>query len=119
MTRDMGVEEVPTAPQSPWQNPFVERRVGSIRPGPRYRVQREIVATNSVQLFCLRSAVPNAFSLGQRRPGAPDIGTAGTGRVAAIPLRVDYTTDTSASLLSRSKPVASTFAFLERNAASP
>jgi hypothetical protein len=27
----MGVEEVLTAPRSPWQNPFVERLIGSIR----------------------------------------------------------------------------------------
>ena len=27
----MGVEEVKTAPQSPWQNPFAERLIGSIR----------------------------------------------------------------------------------------
>jgi putative transposase len=27
----MGIEEVLTAPRSPWQNPFVERLVGSIR----------------------------------------------------------------------------------------
>jgi hypothetical protein len=47
--------------------------------GPRDRVEREIVATNSAQLFCLLSAVPNAFSLGQRRPGAQSSGTAGTG----------------------------------------
>ena len=31
MTRDKGMEEVLTAPRSPWQNPFVERLVGSIR----------------------------------------------------------------------------------------
>ncbi|MCU1316536.1 MAG: transposase [Candidatus Acidoferrum typicum] len=31
MTRDMGMEEVLTAPRSPWQNPFPERLVGSIR----------------------------------------------------------------------------------------
>jgi putative transposase len=31
MTRDMGMEEVLAAPRSPWQNPFVERLVGSIR----------------------------------------------------------------------------------------
>ena len=31
MTRGMGMEEVLTAPRSPWQNPFVERLVGSIR----------------------------------------------------------------------------------------
>ena len=28
---DMGMEEVLTAPRFPWQNPFVERLVGSIR----------------------------------------------------------------------------------------
>ena len=27
----MGIEEVVTAPRSPWQNPFVERLIGSIR----------------------------------------------------------------------------------------
>jgi putative transposase len=31
MIRDMGMEEVLTAPQSPWQHPFAERLVGSIR----------------------------------------------------------------------------------------
>ena len=31
MTRDMGMEEVLTAPRFPWQNPFAERLVGSIR----------------------------------------------------------------------------------------
>ncbi len=27
----MGIEEVLTAPRSPWQNPFAERAIGSIR----------------------------------------------------------------------------------------
>ena len=31
MTHDMGIKEVLTAPRSPWQNPFAERLVGSIR----------------------------------------------------------------------------------------
>jgi len=31
LTRAMGMEEVLTAPRSPWQNPYVERLVGSIR----------------------------------------------------------------------------------------
>jgi transposase InsO family protein len=31
MTGDMGIAEVLTAPRSPWQNPFLERLVGSIR----------------------------------------------------------------------------------------
>ena len=29
--KGMGIEEVPTAPYAPWQNPFVERLIGSIR----------------------------------------------------------------------------------------
>ncbi len=29
--RNMGIEEVPTTPRSPWQNPYVERLIGSIR----------------------------------------------------------------------------------------
>jgi Integrase core domain len=28
---NMGIEEVVIAPQSPWQNPYVERLIGSIR----------------------------------------------------------------------------------------
>jgi transposase InsO family protein len=27
----MGIEEVPTAPRSPWQNPLAERVIGSVR----------------------------------------------------------------------------------------
>jgi len=30
-TLDMGMEEVLSAPRSPWQNPYVERLIGSIR----------------------------------------------------------------------------------------
>jgi transposase InsO family protein len=29
--KDMNIEEVPTAPRSPWQNPYCERVIGSIR----------------------------------------------------------------------------------------
>jgi len=31
MTKGMGMEEVLSAPRSPWQNPFVERLIGSVR----------------------------------------------------------------------------------------
>jgi hypothetical protein len=31
LTRAMGMEEVITSPRSPWQNPYVERHIGSIR----------------------------------------------------------------------------------------
>jgi putative transposase len=30
LTKDMGIEEVVTAPRSPWQNPYAERLIGSI-----------------------------------------------------------------------------------------
>ena len=29
--KNMGIDEVPTAPRSPWQNPYCERVIGSIR----------------------------------------------------------------------------------------
>jgi len=29
--KHMGIEEVPTSPQSPWQNPYCERLIGSVR----------------------------------------------------------------------------------------
>ena len=86
MTRDMGMEEVLTAPRS--QNPFVERLVGSIR---RERLGHVIVwnerslRRNSAQLFCLLSAVTNAFSLGQRRPEPRAVEPPEQGRVVAIP----------------------------------
>src|SRR5262249_60210017 len=31
LTKSMGIEEVVAAPRSPWQNPYVERLIGSIR----------------------------------------------------------------------------------------
>jgi transposase InsO family protein len=31
MTKGLGMEEVISAPRSPWQNPYVERLIGSIR----------------------------------------------------------------------------------------
>jgi len=31
LTKSMGIEEVVTAPRSHWQNPYVERLIGSIR----------------------------------------------------------------------------------------
>ena len=31
ITKGMGMEEVITAPRSPWQNPFVDRLIGSVR----------------------------------------------------------------------------------------
>ena len=46
----MGVEEVVTAPRSPWQNPYVERLIGSVEarmPGPFDHPQRAAFAAHS------------------------------------------------------------------------
>ena len=70
MTGAMEMEEVLTAPRSPWQNPFVERLVGSIR----RECLDHVIVWNERSLrrtlqsyFCLLSAVTYAFILGQGR----------------------------------------------------
>jgi len=88
MTGAMGMEEVLTAPRSPWQNPFVERLVGSIR---RECLDHVIVWNER----SLRRTLHNCFAYYQRsrthlalgkdapepRPAAPPE----QGRVVAIP----------------------------------
>jgi putative transposase len=49
--RAMGIEEVLTAPRSPWQNPYVERIVGSIRRDCLYHV----IIFNETHLRCVLS----------------------------------------------------------------
>jgi hypothetical protein len=46
----MGIIEVITAPRSPWQNPYVERLIGSIR-----RECLDHVIILSVELFSISS----------------------------------------------------------------
>lgn len=68
----LGLREVLTAPRSPWQNPYVERLIGTVR--------RECLGSFRATVFCentfwqfLRSA--GAFRLGPhffRLPCAPD-----------------------------------------------
>jgi len=83
MTGGIGIEEVLTAPRSPWQNPFLERLVApsdasawtTLSCGMRGRC---VVLCKAILLTKL-SAVPYALSPGQRRPGAQGTGTARTG----------------------------------------
>jgi transposase InsO family protein len=53
--RAMGIIEVITAPRSPWQNPYVERLIGSIR-----RECLDHVIILSVELFSISSLRQNA-----------------------------------------------------------
>jgi putative transposase len=48
----MGIDEVRIAPRSPWQNPYVERLIGSIR----REVLAQVVVLNERHLLCLLTA---------------------------------------------------------------
>jgi transposase InsO family protein len=88
MTRDMGMEEVLTTPRSPWQNPFAERLVGSIR---RECLDHVIVWNER----SLRRTLQNYFayyqrsrthlSLGKDAPEARAVEPPEQGCVVAIP----------------------------------
>jgi putative transposase len=88
MTRNMGMEEVLTAPRSPWQNPFAERLVGSIR---RECLDHVIVWNER----SLRRTLQNYFAyyqrsrthlaLGKDAPAPRTVEPPEQGRVVAIP----------------------------------
>ena len=72
--RGMGIAEVVSAPASPWQNPFVERVIGSIR---RECLDHVIVLNEShlrrvlKSVPSLLSSEPDASRAGQGHPGWP------------------------------------------------
>jgi putative transposase len=55
----MGIEEVLTAPQSPWQNPYAERLIGSIRRAINHLTQRPFFCTVEVWKRPARSPKPS------------------------------------------------------------
>ena len=86
--RTMGIEEVVTAPQSPWQNPYAERIIGSIR---RECLDRVIVLGEGHLRRTLRSYV-NYYhqdrphqSLERRPPQGHDVELVESGRVVSLP----------------------------------
>jgi putative transposase len=89
MTGDMGIEEVLTAPRSPWQNPFLERLVGSIRRECLDQVivwnERSLRRTlQSYFAYYQRSRTHLALGKDAPEPRAPE--PPERGRVIAIPL---------------------------------
>ena len=80
LTKDMGIEEVVTAPRSPWQIPYLERLIRSIR---RECLDHVIVWNETSLRRILRSyfhyygEVAYEFSPGERRPGAESRGQTG------------------------------------------
>jgi putative transposase len=84
----MGIEEVLIAPRSPWQNPFVERLIGSIRREcldhvvvfHKWHLQR-ILASYFAYDHRWRTHLSLAMDCPEPRPASPPI----HGRVMAVP----------------------------------
>jgi putative transposase len=86
--RRLGLEEIVTAPRSPWQNPYAERLIGSIR---RELLDHVIVRNERYLHRLLASyfvyyhhARPH-LSLGRNAPVPRQVEPLGKGRVIAIP----------------------------------
>ena len=82
--RAMGIEEVVTAPSSPWQNPYVERIIGSIR--------RECLDFNETHLRRVLSSYFRYYhktgthlSLNKDCPDSRPVQVASPGRIVALP----------------------------------
>jgi putative transposase len=88
LTTDMGMEEVVTAPRAPWQNPYVERLVGSIR---RECLDHVIVWNQRSLRRILRSYFAyyqhsrTHLALGKDAPDPRTVEPPDQGRVFAIP----------------------------------
>jgi len=89
MTGDMGIEEVLTAPRSPWQNPFLERLVGSIR----RECLDHVIVWNERSLrrtlqsyFAYYQRSRTHLALGKDAPAPRALEPPERGRVVAIPL---------------------------------
>lgn len=86
--RWLGIEEILTAPRSPWQNPYVERFIGSIR---RECMDHVIVFNETGLRSILKSYVEyyersrTHLSLGKDAPAGRPIQPVGTGRIVEIP----------------------------------
>lgn len=86
--RWLGIREVLTAPQSPWQNSYVERFIGSIR---RECLDHVIVLNESGLRRILKSyfeyyeRTRTHLSLGKDAPISRPVQSVGTGRIVAIP----------------------------------
>jgi transposase InsO family protein len=86
--KSLGIEEVLTAPRSPWQNPYVERMIGSIR----RECLNHVIIFNERHLRKVLNAYPTYYhearthlSLDKQSPVPRSIETPGQGNVVAIP----------------------------------
>ena len=84
----MGIEEVVTAPRSPWQSPYVERVIGSIR---RECLDHVIVLNERHLRAILLSYIDyyqrsrTHLALGKDTPERRSVQPAGAGKIVAFP----------------------------------
>ncbi len=86
--RSLGVEEVITAPRSPWQSPFVERVIGSIRRDCLNHVivlHERHLKRSLKKLFLLLSSLAHTFVVGDGQPGIASSAVAGTWKRNRLP----------------------------------
>ena len=85
----MGIEEVVTAPRSPWQNPYVERLIGSIRRDCLDHVivlgERHLHAILA-SYFTYYHEARTHLSLGKDSPDSRSVEPAHKGNVVALPM---------------------------------
>ena len=86
--KEMGIEDVLTAPRSPWQNPYVERLVGSIR----RECLDHVIVFNEASLYShVKSYITyyhrsrTHLGLGKDTPETRPIQTPSDGKIVAIP----------------------------------
>ena len=84
----LGIREVLTAPQSPWQNAYVERLIGSIR----RECLDHVIILNETRLrrmlksfFAYYEGTRTHLSLGKDAPVSRPVQTTKTGRIVEIP----------------------------------
>ena len=84
----MGIEEVVSAPRSPWQNPYVERVIGSIR----RECLDHVIVLGEEHLRCILRSYVDYYnedrahrSLDQRPPRGRDIEHDESGSVVSLP----------------------------------
>ena len=86
--RGIGIKEVITAPRSPWQNPFVERVIGTIR---RECLDHMIILSEAHLLRILRSYLSyyhdsrTHLSLERNAPNPREVEPHSKGKIVALP----------------------------------
>ncbi len=78
--KDMGIQEVLSAPRSPWQRAYIERLIGTLRrSGPHDRLQRSLTVPACEVIHGVLSRIQSAPLAGQGHAGTAARAPAGSG----------------------------------------